>query len=74
MIGLLAAGARLRGYAWARGLLGVWAALVTLTGGLAPVVWGGAATGAGIAAGMASAGVARLVVWFATRQRSGRPA
>ena len=71
VIGLLAAGALLRGYAWARALLSVWVALIAVTGGLAPVVWGGAAVGAGIAAGLASAGVALLVVWLAMRQRSG---
>jgi len=67
LTGLLAAGALLGRRSWARRPLWVWAGLVTLTAGMAPVVWGGAGLGAGFAAGAASAAVAAVVVWLATR-------
>jgi hypothetical protein len=70
LTGLLAAGALLGRRSWANGPLWVWAGLVTLTGGMAPVVWGEAGMGAGLVAGAASAVIAALVVWLATRQRA----
>jgi len=59
---------------WARWLLWFWAGLITLTGALAPVVWGGSAMTAGLAAGVASAAIAILVVWLATRAGKRGPA
>jgi hypothetical protein len=56
--------------AWARTMLWLWVALITLTGGLAPVVWGGSGPGAGLAAGALTAAIAGLVVWLATRRRA----
>jgi hypothetical protein len=68
--GLLAAGALLGHRSWAPRPLWFWAALVTLTGGMAPVVWAGAGLGAGLAAGAATGATAGFVVWLATRRRT----
>jgi hypothetical protein len=71
VLGLVAAGALVaRRAQWARPLLWGWAACLTTTGGLAPVVWGGAGVGAGLAAAAASALIAALVLWLG----SARPA
>ncbi len=67
LAGLLAAGALLGRRAWARGLLWLWAGLVTLTGGMAPVVWGEAGLIVGLVAAVACAGIAACVLWLATR-------
>jgi hypothetical protein len=56
--------------AWARTALWLWAALITLTGGLAPVVWGGSGPGTGLAAGAVSVAIAGLVILLATRRRT----
>lgn len=66
--GLLGAGAALMRTHWARLILWIWAGLITITGGMAPVVWGGARALAGLAAGLASAGIAGLIMWLATRR------
>jgi hypothetical protein len=47
-----------------------WAALITLTGGLAPVVWCGSGPATGLAAGASSAAIAGLVIWLATRRHT----
>jgi hypothetical protein len=70
LTGLLAAGALLGRRSWAHRPLWLWAGLVTLTAGMAPVVWGGAGLGAGVAAAAASAAIAALVAWLATQQRA----
>jgi hypothetical protein len=62
LTGLLAAGALLGRRSWANRPLWLWAGLVTLTGGMAPVVWGEAGLGAGLVAGAASAAIAALVI------------
>jgi hypothetical protein len=62
----LAAAALVARHPWARRLLWLWAALTTVTGGLAPVVWGEARPGAGLAAAAASAAIAGLVARLAT--------
>ncbi len=73
LAGLLAAGALLARRPWARRPLWLWAGLITLTGGMAPVVWAGAGLAAGFAAAAACAATAALVVWLATRQRVAYP-
>jgi hypothetical protein len=70
LAGLLAAGALVGRRSWARWLLWLWAGLITLTGGLAPVVWGGSGMTAGVVAGVATAAIAIFVVWLATRRRA----
>jgi hypothetical protein len=70
LAGLLSAGGLVGRRSWARPLLWLWAGLMTLTAGLAPVVWAGSGMTAGIAAGVAVAAIAVLVVWLATRRRA----
>ena len=41
-----------------------WLAAITIAGGMAPVVWGDAAWGAGLVAGLASFVVGLLVLWM----------
>lgn len=67
LAGLLAAAALLGRRAWARGPMWVWAGLITLTGGMAPVVWGGAGLIVGLVAAVACAGIAACVLWLASR-------
>jgi hypothetical protein len=67
LTGLLAAGALLSRRSWARRPLWLWAGLVTLTAGMAPVVWSGAGLGVGFAAGAAFAAITAVVIWLATR-------
>jgi hypothetical protein len=70
LTGVVAAGALLAGLPWARAVLWLWAVFVTVTGGLAPMVWGGAGPSAGLAAAATSAAIAALVAWLATRRRA----
>jgi hypothetical protein len=70
LTGGVAAGALLAGLRWASGVLWLWAVLLTVTGGLAPVVWGGSGPSAGLAAAATSAAIATLVAWLATRRRA----
>jgi len=67
LLGLLTAAALYTGHPATRRLLLVWAGLITTTGGLAPVIWGGAPMLSGIAAGVASATMAGFVVWLGGR-------
>lgn len=69
LAGALAAGAVAGRRAWALAVVWLWAGLITLTAGLAPVVWGGAPPTAGLAAGAMIGAVAALVVWLTTRWR-----
>lgn len=69
LAGILAAAALIGRRAWARGALWLWAGLVVLTGGMAPVVWGEAGLIVGLVAALACAGIAALVFWLATRER-----
>ncbi|HJQ86508.1 MAG TPA: hypothetical protein VJ820_03480 [Propionibacteriaceae bacterium] len=50
LTGVVAAGALLAGRLWASAVLWLWAVFLTVTGGLAPMVWGGAGPTAGLAA------------------------
>lgn len=68
--GPVAAGALLLGRSWYRAPLWIWAACITATAGLAPVVWGGAGLTAAFAAGAASAVIAAVVVLLAYRGRA----
>ena len=65
--GLLAAGALLGRRSWAQRTLWLWAGLVTVTAGMAPVVWADAPLTAGLGVGAASGAIAGLVAWLATR-------
>src|SRR5262245_8573439 len=68
--GFVAAGALLARRSWARKALLLWAGVLTLTGGLAPVVWGGTGISVGLVAGAATAAVAALVIWLASLRRA----
>jgi hypothetical protein len=68
LAGVVGAGALVRRRPWALGVVWLWAGLLTLTGGLAPIVWGGSALAAGLAAGLASGAMAALVIWMTTRR------
>ena len=67
--GLVAAGGLLARRSWAGKPLWLWAGLLTVTGGMAPVVWGGAGVAVGFVAGVASAAVAALVIWLVSLRR-----
>lgn len=68
--GFLAAGALLAGRSWAAGALWLWAGLITVTGTMAPIVWGGAGVVAGIGAGVVTAAVGAAMIWLAARRRA----
>jgi hypothetical protein len=70
LVGFAAAGALVSGRSWAPRVLWLWGGLLTLTGMLAPVVWGGAGLAVGIAAGAATAAIAAVVMWLAGRPRA----
>jgi hypothetical protein len=67
LAGLLAAAGLLGRRAWSWATLWVWAGLITLTCGMAPVVWGGAGLLPGLAAAVAGGGVAAFGLWLAKR-------
>ncbi len=60
--GLVAAVGIATGKSWAPIPLWIWALCITVTGGLAPVVWGGAPLLVGLAAGLTAAGIAGVVL------------
>jgi hypothetical protein len=68
LVGVVAAWALVRRPAWAPTLLWLWAVLLTITGGLAPVVGGGSGLWTGLAAGAASAAIAGLTAWLASHR------
>lgn len=55
------------GWRGLRPVLHLWVLAVTLTGGLAPVAWGSAPAGAGIAGTIISCVIALAVVWIVRR-------
>ncbi len=52
---------------WVLPLLLLWGAALTLTGGLAPVVWGEQGALVGVLGGLCTAGVAALAIWAGRR-------
>jgi hypothetical protein len=73
--GFVAAAGIAMGKRWAWAALWIWAVCVTVTGGLAPVVWGGSPPPVGLAAGLAAAGIAAVVlllIRLAQRERETR--
>jgi hypothetical protein len=70
LAGLLAAAGLLARRPWGRAAAWLWAALITLTAGLAPVVRGGAAPGLGLASALAVAALALLVMSLTARRVS----
>ncbi|HEY2798552.1 MAG TPA: hypothetical protein VGK26_11740 [Thermoanaerobaculia bacterium] len=52
---------------WVVPLLVLWGAVLTLTGGLAPVVWGEQNALVGLLAGLCTAGIAALALWGCRR-------
>jgi hypothetical protein len=71
VIGLLAALALYRGHRAAMLFMVVWATLITLTGALAPVVWGGAPVKFAILSAVGTGAVAALVLQLARRALRG---
>jgi hypothetical protein len=69
--GLVAIVAVLTGQRWSRPALWLWTGLLTVTAGLAPVVWGGAGVLPAITAGVATGLIVWGIVWLATRQLAG---
>lgn len=69
LVSLAAAGALFARHRAARLLMGLWAALLTLTAGAAAYWWGEAGLAAALAGAAATAGVCFLVLWLA-RARS----
>jgi len=65
VVGWAALAALLAGSRWTATLLFVWAALVTGTGAVAAVAWGGQSLATGAVAAVAVAAVCGLAVWLA---------
>jgi hypothetical protein len=59
--------ALLRRASWTPAVLGAWAATLTVTGALSPIVWAGTGLWSGLAAGLLTALVAGAVCWCALR-------
>ena len=60
---LLALAGLASGHRWTLGVLIVWAAAVTATGALAPVVWGGTSTMVGAESGCAVGALLAVILW-----------
>jgi cell division protein FtsW (lipid II flippase) len=60
--GIAAAAGLVMRRTWYRSVIWIWAVCVTITGGLAPVVWGGSPPMAGLTAGLTSAAIAAVVI------------
>jgi cell division protein FtsW (lipid II flippase) len=74
--GIVAAAALLMRRSWHRPVLWIWVVFITITGGLAPVVWGGSPPMVGLAAGLASAAIAGVVILLVhqmPREQRGAP-
>jgi hypothetical protein len=56
-----------QGRAWARMSLIAWAILLSITGSMAPVVWGGTGVSTGLLALLATAAIAAAAVWLGWR-------
>lgn len=67
ILALVALPALLIGWRGLRLVLQLWVVAVTVTGGLAPVAWGGATVGAGIAALILSCVIALGIIWVVRR-------
>jgi hypothetical protein len=65
--GLVATAGLLMRRSWHRTALWIWAVCITVTGGLAAVVWGGSGPLAGLAAGLATAATAWVIILLVTR-------
>jgi hypothetical protein len=60
--GIVAAAGFVMRRSWHRPVLWIWGVFIAITGGLAPVVWGGSPPMVGLAAGLASAATAVVVI------------
>jgi hypothetical protein len=73
--GFVAAVGLLLGKRWVWAALWIWAVCVIVTGGLAPLVWGGSSLPVCLAAGLAAAAIAAVVlllIRLAQREREAR--
>lgn len=66
-LGMGLAAGFLLGRPWSRSLTVLWGIPLTLTGGLAPIVWGGATMASGILSALVTASVVGLVAWLGRR-------
>lgn len=67
ILALIALPALLIGWRGLPIVLQTWVVAVTVTGGLAPVAWGGASVGAGVAAMILSCVIALGIIWVIRR-------
>ncbi|MEO5817072.1 MAG: hypothetical protein ABIT20_17520 [Gemmatimonadaceae bacterium] len=69
VIGMLGAIAVIMATSWARPLILVWAALITLTAGLAVFAWGGTSLPIALVSAVFAGLIAALIVMFALPSR-----
>ena len=67
ILGLTSSIGLAQGHAWARMSLLTWAILLCITGGMAPVVWGGTGVSTGLLALLVTAAIAAGGVWLGWR-------
>jgi hypothetical protein len=67
VLAVLTAVTLVRGSSWSRPLTLAWAVAFVVTGGLAPIVWGGTGPVSGIAGALVASLVAFIVIWLARR-------
>ena len=67
VLSLIAIPSLLIGWQGIKTVLRLWLVALTLTGGLAPVAWGGASAGAGIAALILTFVIALAIIWVVRR-------
>ena len=67
LLSLIAIPGLLIGWHGLKTILRLWLVALTATGGLAPVAWGGASAGAGIAALILTFFIALVVIWVVRR-------
>ena len=67
LLSLIAIPALLIGWNGLKTVLRAWLVTISITGGLAPVAWGGASTGTGIAALILTFFIALAIIWVVRR-------
>jgi hypothetical protein len=72
LAGVVGAAALVGRRTWGLAFVWLWAGLITLTGGLAPIVWAGSTLVAGLVAGVACGAMAAVVVSLTTRRAPAR--
>ena len=67
LLSMIAIPALLIGWRGLKTVLRLWLVAISITGGLAPVAWGGATTGTGIAALILTFVIALAIIWVVRR-------